>query len=279
MRCGSSKTAEPRLDLPSITLRLYDEPIRGCHDQEAQLPVSHEHFPAWLSAWMRAQELTLWGAADLGGFATPQDLAGRGFPRALAFALPMQPRIMAGIQAGPNQAYADEYARVNRRINELAARLAAEIVSRGFRAQPLAASERTDKVNIKGDFPHKTAATRAGLGWIGRHCQLVTSTFGPWVRLGTVFTDLDLPCGPALKRSFCGRCNRCVDACPARALTGAAWRPGLPREAILDVRACDHWKKEHYFQYHQGHNCGICAAVCPYGLKILKANPPAAKVI
>jgi epoxyqueuosine reductase QueG len=227
---------------------------------------------------MQAQDIALWGAADLNGFSTPQDRAGRGFPRALAFALPMPPRIMAGIQAGPNQAYADEYARVNRRLNELAARLTAEIIVRGFRAQPLAASERTDKVNIKGDFPHKTAATRAGLGWVGRHCQLVTYKFGPWVRLGTVFTDMGLPCGPPLTRSFCGRCSRCVDACPARALTGAAWHPGLPREAILDPRACDHWKKEHYFHFHGGHNCGICVAVCPYGLKVLKANQTAAPV-
>ena len=61
-----------------------------------------------------------------------------------------------------------------------------------------------------------------------------------------------------------------MEACPAEALTGKAWVPGLPREAILDVRACDRWKVEHYFRYHQGHNCGICSAVCPYGLNTLK---------
>jgi epoxyqueuosine reductase len=237
------------------------------------LPLSFDHFPTWLTAWMHAQGIALWGAADFEGFSTPLDRVGQGFPRALAWAIPLQPWIMAGIQAGPTQAYADEYARVNQRLNEVAAGLAREIKSRGYRAQPLAASERTDAANIRGDFPHKTAATRAGLGWVGRHCQLVTYKFGPWVRLGTVFTDLDLSCGPAMRRPFCGRCSRCVDACPAGALSGAHWHPGLPREAILDVRACDAWKKEHYLQFHQGHNCGICAAVCPYGLKVLKGNP------
>jgi epoxyqueuosine reductase QueG len=64
-----------------------------------------------------------------------------------------------------------------------------------------------------------------------------------------------------------------VEACPAKALKGSAWHPGVPREEILDVRACDQWKKEHYFQYHKGHNCGICSAVCPYGLKVLKKKP------
>jgi epoxyqueuosine reductase QueG len=236
------------------------------------MPLTDHKFPAWLSAWMQEQHIALWGAADLEGFPTPRDSADRSFPRALAWALPMNPQIMAGIQGGPNQAYADEYARVNARLNDLAGRLVREIVGRGFSAQALAASERTDTVNIKGDFPHKTAATRAGLGWIGRHCQLVTNQFGPWVRLGTVFTDMELPCGPLRERSFCGRCRRCVEACPAGALTGETWYPGLPREQILDARACDHWKKERYLQYHQGHNCGICAAVCPYGLKVLKAG-------
>jgi epoxyqueuosine reductase len=236
------------------------------------MPIAHRQFPDWLSAWMQEHHITLWGAADLEGFLTPRDIEGRGFPRALAWVLPMNPHIMAEIQAGPNQAYADEYAWVNHLLNDLAARLAQEIRERGFRAQALAASERTDTANIKGDFPQKTAATRAGLGWIGRHCQLITTQFGPWVRLGTVFSDMELPCGPPRKRSFCGSCRRCVEACPAGALTGGTWSPGTPREDILNARACDQWKKEQYFQYHQGHNCGICAAVCPYGLKLLKGK-------
>lgn len=227
-------------------------------------------FPLWLIHWMEAYQVPLWGAADLGSFATPVDENGHRFPFALSFAFPMNPHIMVTIQNGPNQSYADEYERVNYRITKVSAALAAEIRTRGFRSQALAASDRTDRVAIKGDFPHKTAATRAGLGWIGRHCQLITRRFGSWVRLGTVFTDMELPCGPPVDRHYCGNCKRCVDACPAKALKGAAWEPGVPRREILDVRACDQWKKEHYYQYHHGHNCGICSAVCPYGLKSLK---------
>jgi len=177
---------------------------------------------------------------------------------------------MASIATGPNRAYADEYANVNARINWLAEALANEIQSQGFRAQALAASVRSDPVNIKGDFPQKTAATRAGLGWVGRNCQLVTRRYGPWVRLGTVFTDLELPCGTPMKKSLCGKCTTCVEACPAGALQGRAWYPGVERKKILNVRACDSWKKENYFQYHKGHNCGICSAACPHGIKTLK---------
>jgi epoxyqueuosine reductase len=226
--------------------------------------------PLWLAAWMEAQGLELWGGADLRNFSTPKDAHGRSFPFALSWAMPMDPHIMASISHGPNQAYAQEYDRVNDRINRLAGRLADELTSRGFGARALAASERTDKINIKGDFPHKTAATRAGLGWIGRHCQLITPRFGSWVRLGTVFTHMELPCGPPVWRPYCGTCRRCVEACPAGALTGKSWYPGIPREEILQAKTCDRWKKENYVAYHQGHVCGICSAVCPYGLKVLR---------
>jgi epoxyqueuosine reductase QueG len=224
---------------------------------------------AWLTGWMEAHEIELWGIADLRDFATPKDDSGHRLPVAVSWVIPMDPHIMAGITQGPNQAYADEYARVNDLINELALLLADEIKSRGFQAYALAASERTDKINIKGDFPHKTAATRAGLGWIGRHCQLITRKFGSWIRLGTVFTNAAVLTGTPMERSFCGRCMCCVEACPAKALKGNAWYPGFRREKILDVAACDRWKKDNYFEYHQGHNCGICSSVCPYGRKVL----------
>jgi epoxyqueuosine reductase len=234
------------------------------------LPNIGPAFPTWVTEWMEAKSITVWGAADLRNFSTPLDHEGNKFPFAIAWAIPMNPKIMASIQNGPNQPYANEYAKVNNHINELSVALSAEIEKRGFKSKPLAASVRSDTVNIKGDFPHKTVATRAGLGWVGRHCQLITRQFGSWVRLGTVFTDIELPCGPTINRNFCGKCMSCVEACPANALTGNAWHPGMPREDILDVRACDQWKKENYFQYHKGHNCGICSAVCPHGLKVLK---------
>ena len=228
--------------------------------------------PSWLIGWFKTNHILLWGAADLDEFDTPKDENGGMFPAAISFAIPMNPRIMAGIQSGPDQEYADEYARVNRLINEISERLASAIRKQGHRSLSLAASSRTDTVNIRGDFPHKTAATRAGLGWIGKHCQLISRPFGSWMRLGTVFTDMRLPCGPPANRGFCGRCDRCVDACPAGALKGKAWFPGMPREEILDAAKCDLWKKENYYRFHNGHNCGICSAVCPYGLKVLKKS-------
>jgi epoxyqueuosine reductase len=219
----------------------------------------------WLTEWMQAQEIELWGVADLRDISTPSDLECKEFPYAVSFAIPINPEIMRSIQNGPNQLYAAEYVRVNSLIDERSTGLANEFISRGFQSQPLVASERYDPVNMKGMFPHKTAATRAGLGWIGLHCQLITRPFGSWVRLGTVFIDNELPCGPAAEENHCGNCTRCVEACPAKALKGRKWYPGLPREEILDVQACENWKKVHYHPFHNGDICGICSAVCPYG--------------
>ena len=138
---------------------------------------------AWLSQWMNRNDVPLWGVADVREFEVPTDDSGNRYPRAVSFTLPMNTRIMGQIENGPNQAYAQEYARVNQRINNLAIDLAGAMVNKGAQAMALAASKRTDPVLVRGDFPHKTAATRSGLGWIGRNCQLITRPYGPWVRL------------------------------------------------------------------------------------------------
>ncbi|WP_420850294.1 4Fe-4S double cluster binding domain-containing protein [Oryzomonas sagensis] len=77
-----------------------------------------------------------------------------------------------------------------------------------------------------------------------------------------------------MQQSLCGRCSRCVKACPAKALQGPTWYPGLPREELLDAWACDQWKKEHYYQYQRGHACGMCTAVCPHGLRFPNGDVP-----
>jgi len=209
----------------------------------------------------------LWGVADLAGLCPPPLTE---YPRGLSFALAMDPAIMVTLVNGPNDVYSELYDRVNQRLDALAVELAGLIQDAGHRAWAVPSSVRSDPVNIRGDFPHKTAATRAGLGWIGKHCQLVTRSLGPWLRLGTVLTDAPLAVGAPVEKSYCGECTACLEACPAGALHGADWSPGLERENILAPAVCDAYKKEHFMAFHQGHNCGICTAACPWGQKTLR---------
>lgn len=226
----------------------------------------------WLGGWMASHDIHLWGVADVSRFSIYMGADQNIYPSAVSWAIPIPPEIMVGVRNGPTRSYAWIYAETNSHINTIAQSLAEAIRQQGYLGHPVAASDRTDTVNIRGDFPHKTAATLAGLGWIGRHCQLVTRQYGPWVRLGTVFTDMPLRHGTPKGRGFCGKCRICVDACPAGALRGNMWFPGIDRAEILDVVACDQWKKTHYYEFHKGHNCGICSAVCPYGVKHFKKS-------
>jgi epoxyqueuosine reductase len=210
----------------------------------------------------------LHGKVDIYGFAYLGDIPDSKFQKlqyAVSIALKLESSIVDSILSGPNQAYCDEYNDVNDRLDRIASHLEKEIRKKGYHALSIPASKRTDIVNIKGEFPHKTAATRAGLGWIGRNCLLITRDFGPRIRLSTILTDIPLEGTVPVEKDYCGACARCIDACPAEALIGGKWYSGLAREKLIDVFKCDRWKKENYFEFCEGYVCGICMAVCPLG--------------
>lgn len=75
----------------------------------------------------------------------------------------------------------------------------------------------------------KPLASKAGLGWIGKHTNLINPRAGSWFFLGELYTDLPLPVDEPVSRSYCGTCSACMQICPTGAITA-------PYQ--LDARRC-----------------------------------------
>jgi epoxyqueuosine reductase len=112
--------------------------------------------------------------------------------------------------------------------------------------------------DMREELPQKTVATLAGLGWIGKSTLLVSSDYGPRLRLGAILTDLPFRVDTPVVHSDCDDCNRCADACPVGAIKGANWSQGVDRADLLDVRLC-------YEYYSQKNLCGLCLKACHIG--------------
>lgn len=181
-------------------------------------------------------------------------------------------QVINEIENQPTHSYFHHYRTVNFKIDQIILNGVSKLQEWGFLALPIAASQsvNTDGNKYRGIFPHRTVATRAGLGWIGKNACLVTDEYGPRIRLGSILTNMEVPYDEPQAYSKCNECSRCVKACPALALMGGQWYPGIKREELVDAQACSEHMSNYYKNIGRGSVCGICIKNCPKGTKVVK---------
>jgi len=114
----------------------------------------------------------------------------------------------------------------------------------------------------------KAWAQRAGIGWVGKHTNLLTPDFSSWLFLGVLLLDVEVQYDQPFEEDLCGSCTACIDACPTDAIAGAY---------ELDARRCiSYLTIEHRGELPDElgnqlndwiYGCDICQEVCPWSIK------------
>ncbi len=119
-------------------------------------------------------------------------------------------------------------------------------------------------------------ARRAGLGWIGKNSNLISTRHGSFFFIGELILDVELPYdSPRLVSDHCGTCTRCIDACPTNAIV---------ENRVIDARKCISYQtielKDDLDENLKGKfekrvfGCDICQDVCPWNLKSFPTDEP-----
>ena len=117
----------------------------------------------------------------------------------------------------------------------------------------------------------KVWAQKAGLGWQGKHTNLISRDYGSWLFLGELLLDVELPIDSPFSDDLCGSCTACIDACPTMALN----------EYQIDASKCiSYLTIEHRGEFNEDqknldgwiYGCDICQEVCPWNNSFSQAS-------
>ncbi|MFZ4703082.1 MAG: tRNA epoxyqueuosine(34) reductase QueG, partial [Candidatus Methylumidiphilus sp.] len=174
--------------------------------------------------------------------------------------LPEDRAAMRGQLESPLDAYISRYALgrdyhklMRGRLQKLASRIEAKIGPFGYRV-----------FSDSAPVLEKALAAKAGLGWIGKHSNLLHREAGSWFFLGEIYTDLALPVDSPVKES-CGTCTACLDGCPTRAIV-APYRVDA-RRCIAYLTIELHGSIPEELRPALGnriYGCDDCQIVCPW---------------
>jgi epoxyqueuosine reductase len=238
------------------------------------IPEDERHLLKWLDAGFHGEMDYMRRHARLR--AHPQELLA-GAVRVVSVRIdywPGEARAAAAVLADPQLAYVSRYALgrdyhkvLRRALARLGADLAGRIGRFGYRVC-------VDSAPVL----EKAHARNAGLGWIGKHTNLIARDAGSWFFLGEILTDLPLPVDERAS-AHCGTCQACIPACPTGAII-APWR--------LDARRCiSYLTIEHHSAIPEElrpalgnriYGCDDCQLVCPWNKFARAAAHPDFKV-
>ncbi|MFN0152334.1 MAG: tRNA epoxyqueuosine(34) reductase QueG [bacterium] len=111
----------------------------------------------------------------------------------------------------------------------------------------------------------KAIAERAGIGWIGKHTNLITQSYGSWILLGEILLTIPLDFDEPFAFDYCGTCVRCIEACPTQAITAPY---ELDATRCISYATIEHRGKipDAFRGKMEGwlFGCDICQEVCPW---------------
>jgi len=112
----------------------------------------------------------------------------------------------------------------------------------------------------------KAWAVRAGLGWIGKHTNLITPEFGSWLFIGELLLNLELEYDNQTIEDHCGTCTLCIDACPTQAITEPYVVDSNQCISYATIELRDAEMPARVGQHLEGwlYGCDICQDVCPW---------------
>lgn len=207
----------------------------------------------------------LMAAGDLTGIVKDSCTVG------VSVAIPLPRHVVRDLQTAPTAEYYQLYHDLNGQLDGIVEAGAAFLREQGYEARANTTKTVRQDESWRTPLPHKTVATRAGLGWIGRSCLLVTPEYGGAIRLSSLMTNAPLPVSEPVAESRCGECRICADRCPARALTGKLWQAGMAREELFQREICKQTQEDRMERATgiRADLCGMCFAVCPYTRRYL----------
>lgn len=111
----------------------------------------------------------------------------------------------------------------------------------------------------------KVLAQRSGLGWIGKHTNLISRRFGSFFFIGNLLLDCELDYDPPYVQNYCGRCTACIDCCPTQAITPDGQVDARKCISYLTIELKRNFTDEEKSMLGEWlFGCDICQEVCPW---------------